>query len=56
MAGHRPQSRDGVIAEVGLPCWRYVAGRGLHGPIRQVPHVPTRCAGRGAAGCKGGGA
>ena len=25
-------------------------------PIRQVPHVPTRCAGRSAAGCKGGGA
>ena len=24
--------------------------------IRQIPHVPTRCAGRGAAGCKGGGA
>jgi hypothetical protein len=24
-------------------------------PIRQIPHVPTRCAGRGAADCKGGG-
>ena len=31
MAGHRPQSGDGVIAEVALPRWRYVAGRGLHG-------------------------
>jgi hypothetical protein len=31
LAGHRPQSGDGVIAEVALPRWRYVAGRGLHG-------------------------
>ena len=31
MAGHRPHSGDGVIAEVALPRWRYVAGRGLHG-------------------------
>jgi hypothetical protein len=31
LAGHRPESGDGVIAEVALPRWRYVAGRGLHG-------------------------
>jgi hypothetical protein len=31
LAGHRPQSGDGVIAEVALPRWRYVSGRGLHG-------------------------
>ena len=31
LASHRPQSGDGVIAEVALPRWRYVAGRGLHG-------------------------
>jgi hypothetical protein len=33
LAGHRPQSGAGVIviAEVALPRWRYVAGRGLHG-------------------------
>jgi hypothetical protein len=31
LAGHRPQSDDGVIAEVALPRWRYVAVRGLHG-------------------------
>jgi hypothetical protein len=31
LAGHHPQSGDGVIAEVALPRWRYVAGHGLHG-------------------------
>jgi hypothetical protein len=31
LARHRPQSGDGVIAEVALPRWRCVAGRGLHG-------------------------